>query len=79
MTIDQGLMKQVMAAVLELDAAKLNEGSSMDNVPGWDSLKQMNLILALEEAFSVSIPDEDAGNATSYKLIELVLKEQMAA
>lgn len=77
--LDQGLVKMVMASVLDVDAASLGEGASMDNVPGWDSLKQMNLVLALEESFGVSIPDEDAANATSYKLIVLVLEEQLAA
>ncbi|MBT9459532.1 MAG: acyl carrier protein [Burkholderiaceae bacterium] len=76
--LDRGLVKKVMASVLEVDEASLNDDSSMDNVPGWDSLKQMNLVLALEESFGVSIPDEDAGNATSYKLLALVLEEQLA-
>lgn len=76
--LDRGLVKKVMASVLEVDEASLNDDSSMDNVPGWDSLKQMNLVLALEESFNVSIPDEDAGNATSYKLLALVLEEQLA-
>lgn len=76
--LDRGLVKKVMASVLEVEEASLNDDSSMDNVPGWDSLKQMNLVLALEESFGVSIPDEDAGNATSYKLLALVLEEQLA-
>jgi acyl carrier protein len=51
----------------------------MDNVPSWDSLKHMNLVLALEEEFKVSIPDEDAANITSYALIKLVLDELTGA
>ena len=77
--VDQGLVKRVMAAVLEVDEASLGDDASMDTIAGWDSLKQMNLVLALEDSFGVTIPDEDAGNATSYKLILLVLQEQLAA
>ncbi len=77
--LDQVLLKKVMASVLEVDVSNLNADASMDNVPGWDSLRQMNLILALEESFGVTIPDEDAANATSYQLIALVLSEQLAA
>lgn len=76
--LDRERVKQVMAAVLETDAAGIGEHTSMDNVPTWDSLRQMNLVLALEEAFGVSIPDDDAANATSYKLLLLVLEEQLA-
>ena len=77
--MDSERLKQVMAAVLEVDASTLTERSSMDDVPGWDSLRQLNLVLALEEAFGVSIPDDDAANATSFELLRLVLQEQVAA
>lgn len=77
--VDQGKVKQVMASVLEVDAASLGDDASMDNVPSWDSLRQMNLVLALEDSFGVAIPDEDAANATSFQLILLVLQEQLAA
>ena len=77
--VDKALVKQVMASVLEVDEATIGDDASMDNIEGWDSLKQMNLVLALEESFGVTIPDDDAGNATSFKLIVLVLEEQLAA
>lgn len=64
-----------MATLLNVDVCIINEDFSMDNVPSWDSLRHMNLVLALEEEFKVTIPDEDAGNITSYKLIKLVLND----
>ncbi|MRW94379.1 acyl carrier protein [Duganella sp. FT80W] len=73
--LNEDALKQVMATMLNVDAATINEDSSMDNVPTWDSLRHMNLVLALEEEFKVTIPDEDAGNITSYKLIKLVLND----
>lgn len=77
--VDKALVKKVLATVLMVDETAIDDDASMDNIDGWDSLKQMNLVLALEESFGVSIPDEDAGNATSFKLIVLVLEEQLAA
>lgn len=77
--VDQTLVKKVMASVLEVEIADINDESSMDTIKSWDSLRQMNLVLALEDSFGISIPDEDAANATSYKLIVLVLDEQLAA
>lgn len=64
-----------MATMLKVDASEIGVDSSMDNVPGWDSLRHMNLVLALEEEFGVLIPDEEAGNITSYKLIKIVLED----
>jgi acyl carrier protein len=73
--LNETVLKQVMATMLNVNASIINEDSSMDNVPSWDSLRHMNLVLALEEEFKVTIPDEDAGNITSYKLIKLVLND----
>lgn len=72
-------LKQVMATLLNVDVGSIGQDASMDNIPNWDSLRHMNLILALEEEFKVSIPDEDAGNITSYPLIKLVLEELLNA
>ncbi len=71
--LNEDALKQVMATMLNVKASNINEDSSMDTVPSWDSLRHMNLVLALEEEFKVTIPDEDAGNITSFKLIKLVL------
>jgi acyl carrier protein len=74
MEIDAKL-KAVMSAVLKVPADEIGEESSMDTIASWDSLQHMNLVLALEEEFGVSVPDEDAANITSYKLIRTVLQE----
>jgi len=78
MVIEQAL-RELMASVLRVPAQSITQDTSMDNVPSWDSLKHMNLVLALEEEFKVSIPDEDAANITSYALIKLVLDELTGA
>ena len=74
MTLNELILKRVIATILKVDPAILDEKSSMDNISNWDSLRHMNLILSLEEEFKVIIPDEDAGNITSYKLIKFVLE-----
>jgi acyl carrier protein len=77
--LNEDALKQVMATMLNVDASTIDAESSMDNVPNWDSLRHMNLVLALEEEFKVTIPDEEAGDITSYKLIKLVLEELLQA
>ena len=73
--LNEDVLKQVMATILNVDVSQIDNDSSMDNMSNWDSLHHMNLVLALEEEFKLSIPDEDAGNITSYKLIKLVLED----
>ena len=68
-------IKQVMSAVFEIPVESIADDASSDNIENWDSLRHLNLILALEEEFGVSIPDEEVGNLVNYKLIELVIHD----
>lgn len=77
--LNENTLKQVMATLLNVDITAIDAEASMDTIPTWDSLRHMNLVLALEEEFKVTIPDEDAGNITSYKLIKLVLEDLLKA
>ena len=77
--LNEDTLKQVMSTLLTVDVSAIDQDASMDTIPTWDSLRHMNLVLALEEEFKVTIPDEDAGNITSYKLIKLVLEDLLQA
>lgn len=68
-------IRNVMSIVFEVPEVEINEMSSTDNVANWDSVRHLNLILALEEEFNISIPDEEVGNLVNYKLIELAVDE----
>ncbi len=68
-------IKQVMSAVFEIPVESIADDASSDNIENWDSLRHLNLILALEEEFGVSIPDDEVGNLVNYKLIELVIND----
>jgi acyl carrier protein len=77
--LNENALKQVIATLLNVDPASIGPDASMDTIPSWDSLRHMNLVLALEDEFQVSIPDDDAGNITSYQLIKLVLENLLKA
>ncbi|MFH7044204.1 acyl carrier protein [Paucibacter sp. JuS9] len=47
-------IKEVMAVVLNIDADRINDDTSMDNTPGWDSANHINLVLGLEDEFAIS-------------------------
>ena len=68
---------QLMSNVFEIPIEEISEESSLDSIPSWDSIRHLNLILAIEEEFGVTIPDEEVGNLVNYKLIELTINEQL--
>jgi len=59
-------IRDLMAIVLNMDASKIDDGTSMDNTPGWDSANHINLVLALEEEFSISFEVSEFEMMTTY-------------
>lgn len=47
--------KQVIALAADILGVPVTPSSSMDNTPGWDSLRQMQLIFAFEETFNLRL------------------------
>lgn len=69
--IDQKV-KEIIVEQLGVDAAQVKPEASFVNDLGADSLDTVELVMALEEAFDMEIPDEEAekiqsvGQAVSY-------------
>ena len=59
-------IRAVMAIILNMDATKIDDNTSMDNTPGWDSANHINLVLALEEEFSISFEVSEFELMVSY-------------
>ena len=71
----EGRLREILASVLEVPVEQIPEDASTDSIEAWDSLAHMNLILAVEDAFGVTIPDEEAADLTSIPLLRLVVSE----
>jgi acyl carrier protein len=48
------IVSQIMGVPLE----SVTLASSAENIPSWDSLKHMNLVLALEQTFDIHLSEE---------------------
>ena len=53
-------VKQIVSEQLGVDEAEVTPSASFVDDLGADSLDQVELVMALEEAFDLEIPDEDA-------------------
>ena len=56
---------------LETDVSSLTRASCA----AWDSLQQLNIVLAVEQEFNVSLSDADAIDLSSVELAKAVLSE----
>lgn len=52
-------LKNIMSNLFDIPVDDINDNISHENCDQWDSLQHMNLILAIEEEFCVSLNDDD--------------------
>lgn len=70
-------IQQIMADVFEVPLDNVTVETTQDNIDAWDSLKHLNLVVAIEEEFEIYFPVEEIGNLISFKLIAVIVKEQL--
>ena len=68
-------LRELLSKIFEVPLNAISENASPDTVETWDSLRHMNLVIALEQAFSVELSDDQVVEILSYKLIKIVLQE----
>lgn len=68
-------IQRVMGAVFDVTPEEITEQASPGTVEQWDSLRQINLIVALEEEFEVRFPEDTLEQLISLQLIELSLRD----
>lgn len=66
-TLDQVI--QTIADTLNLPASSIKKDSSADNIDTWDSLAQVNLMIAIEQIYDIQLEVEDFIGLTSVKAI----------
>jgi acyl carrier protein len=64
-----------MAAVFGIDASAIDEQASPGSIEQWDSLRHMNLVLALEEEFGVRFSEEQIEQMLGFQLVRATLRE----
>ena len=67
----------VILHVFNIEKNKINKNMNSENTDGWDSLKHMNLIIALEDEFNINFQDSEIIEINSLKkIIEIIYKKQ---
>ncbi|MGQ0732061.1 MAG: acyl carrier protein [Acidobacteriota bacterium] len=65
MSVSRARVLSVIAAVLKISPAELDDASSPDSIDSWDSLHHLQILLALEEEFARQFPAEDVDRLQS--------------
>ena len=72
-------VKKIVADQLGVEDEKIKPTANFANDLGADSLDTVELVMALEEAFDIEIPDEAAEKITTVQEAVDYIKEKLAA
>lgn len=62
-------IRTVIGRVFDIDKARIDDNLSLEELWNWDSLQQINLVIALEEEFTLRFSAEEASEMTTYQAI----------
>ena len=69
-------LQEAIATTLKVSKDRITETTSNENLAAWDSLGQVNLMMALEQTFDIFLEVEDFQKLTSVSAIMKYLKDQ---
>jgi acyl carrier protein len=71
-------VESTLAEMLALPRDRIDDDLAMKDVPAWDSLKHMELITGIEQAFGVELSFDEIVTMTSVGEIKRVIREKCA-
>lgn len=71
-------IRLVMSQVLQVEAGTITQDSSPETIERWDSLKHMQLIMALEDELGIQFPDDAIPELLTFAAIEEMVQELSA-
>lgn len=70
-------LKKLVSTIFEIKIKDIDDKTSPDTVEKWDSLQQLNLAIAIEDEFKISLSPDDITDMLSYKLIKKIILEKI--
>ena len=69
-------LNQIFCEVYSVEESALNEDFVNTNVETWDSIHQLSMVAAIEEAFDLMMDAEDILEMTSYENVKKLLADK---
>ncbi len=70
---------EVLSSILRVPLGELDATSSPDTIANWDSLRHLQVVLALEETFGIQFSVEEIEAMQSPAVISAIVETRVAA
>jgi len=66
-------LKKIMNVVFRIPEDRISDEAKMSDIPGWDSLSHMNLIVEIEREYEIQLSGDDIAEMQSIpKIVEIL-------
>lgn len=70
------VIKEILADILELSKDQIDESIAMENIDTWDSLRHMEIMLAIEGKFGIQFEPDELVDMTTYSDIKKLVTDK---
>jgi acyl carrier protein len=69
-------VRDIVSSILRVPSESVDHATSPDTIPDWDSLRHLQIVLALEEAYGLQFTVEEIEAMQSVRVIAAVLESR---
>ncbi len=68
-------IQSLISSTLRIDESQVDDTLQMKTTPQWDSLKHMELIVAIENTYSIELTGDEIAEMISYPAIKTIIQK----
>ena len=69
-------LQKIFSEVLEINPTLVTEGSTIENLDGWDSMKHLEIVIAIENKYSINFEPHEVILLNSIERIMTAIKQK---
>ena len=70
-------LEEMLSDIFGMPIDDIDENTGLDNVPAWDSLSQLRIVLSIEEKFNVTLVPNEIVQLHDYKSILNIINKHL--
>ena len=68
-------LKKMLAGIFKAREDEITDSATINDIPGWDSISHMDLVLSLEKTFPIRLDGDEIADMQSVKAVLEILNK----
>ena len=70
-------VRDTMAGIFHVPADEIKDDSSLHSIAAWDSLRHIDLVLALQKEFGIRFGDEEIPTMVNFQMVLITVRSHV--